>query len=309
VCVDRAASFCPRSRPVQVARSLEGLREDDQDGNAVVVDEVVLLACGHERGVSRLESTALSFGFERRIPFQDDVDLVGCVPNWRIRGGAIRTSTPTSRFGDSCTTSQPPPCASSRVRTCAIGKNSILALGKRIEFLQGPVGTMLEDPACVYAMWACRWILVRQLQLEVCERLVRTEDERSAPSCCEYADRCAVDARAVTGVGCQGASDIERRAKAGVFDRNDELASCQLRNCGMALAECADVPRRIVDRQDEGRRELQQRFRNVRTPVPPDLEDYHRCCNADRPGRPMPVIALRSPCHGTCAPRVADAMT
>jgi hypothetical protein len=168
---------------------------------------------------------------------------------------------------------------------------------------------MLEEPAGVYAVRACRRILVRQLQLEVCERFVRTEDERSAPSCREYADRCAFDARAVTGVGGQGASDIERRAKTGVFDRNDETASCQLRNCRVALAECADMPRRIVNRHDEGRRKLVHRLHSVRTPVPPDLEDYYRCCNTDRQRRPAPAIALRSRCHGACAPSLVDAMT
>jgi len=115
---------------------------------------------------------------------------------------------------------------------------------------------MLEAPAGVYAMWACRRILIRQLQLEVCERFVRAEQERSAPTCCEYADRCVVDARAVTGVGSQCASDVDRRAKAGVLDRNDETASCELRNCGMALADCADVPCGILNRHDERRREL-----------------------------------------------------
>jgi hypothetical protein len=77
----------------------------------------------------------------------------------------------------------------------------------------------------------------------------------------------------------------------------------------MAFAECADLPRRIINRHDERRRELLQRLYNVRTPVPPELEDYHRCCNAYRQRRPIPVIALRSRCHGACAPGVADAMT
>ena len=94
-----------------------------------------------------------------------------------------------------------------------------------------------------------------------------------------------------------------------VLDRNDEATSCELRNCGMALAECADVPRRIVNRHDEGRRELVQRLHSVRTPVPPDLEDKHRCRNADRERRGMPAIPLRLRCHGAWAPRVADAMT
>jgi len=168
---------------------------------------------------------------------------------------------------------------------------------------------MLEAPAGAYAMWACRRILVRQLQLEVCERFVRAEQERSAPTCCECADRCVVNARTVTGVGSQYASDVDRRAKAGVLDRNDETASCELRNCGMALADCADVPGRIINRHDERRRELLQRPHRVRTPVPPDLADYHRCRNADRQRRAMRAIALRSRCHGACAPRVADAMT
>ena len=147
------------------------------------------------------------------------------------------------------------------------------------------------------------------MQLEVCERCVRAEDERIAPSCGEYADRCVVDARAVAEVGSQCASDVDRRAKAGVLDRDDEAASCQLRNCRVAFAECADLSRRIVNRDDEGRRKLVQRFDSGRAPVPPDLEDYRRRCNAYRQRRPVPVIALRSGCHGACAPGVADAMT
>jgi hypothetical protein len=74
--------------PVQVSTCLDVPREYDQDGNAVVVDEVVLLACGDERGVSRLEPAALSFGLEGRLAFQYDVDLVGGVSNWRVRRGS-----------------------------------------------------------------------------------------------------------------------------------------------------------------------------------------------------------------------------
>jgi hypothetical protein len=86
-CVDRRAFLPQGVRLVQVSRYLDGPREYDQDRNAVVIDEVVLLACGDERGVSHLEPTALSFGLEGRLAFQDDVDLIGCVPNWRIRRG------------------------------------------------------------------------------------------------------------------------------------------------------------------------------------------------------------------------------
>jgi hypothetical protein len=48
---------------------------------------MVLLACGNERSVSRGESAALSLGLEGRLTGQDDLDLVGCVPNWRVRRG------------------------------------------------------------------------------------------------------------------------------------------------------------------------------------------------------------------------------
>ena len=68
------------------------------------------------------------------------------------------------------------------------------------------------------------------------------EEERTAPPYGENADRCVLDARPITGVGSQCASDVDRRAETGVLDRNDETASCQLRNCGMAFAECADLP-------------------------------------------------------------------
>ena len=127
-----------------------------------------------------------------------------------------------------------------------------------------------------------RRILIGQLQLEVCERFVRAKDERSAPSRGEYAHRCVVDARVVTGIGAQPGRDVDRRPKAGVFDRDDETASCQLRNGGVALADCADVPRVIINRHDEWRRKLLQRLHCVGTLVTPDLEDYHRRCNADR---------------------------
>ena len=48
---------------------LTGLREYDQDGNAVVVDEVVLFANLDERGISGPEPTAISFGFEGRFDY------------------------------------------------------------------------------------------------------------------------------------------------------------------------------------------------------------------------------------------------
>ena len=47
----------------------------------------MLLADSDERGISRSEPAASSAGIESRLAGQDHINLVGCVPNWRIRRG------------------------------------------------------------------------------------------------------------------------------------------------------------------------------------------------------------------------------
>ena len=61
--------------------------EEDQDRNALVVDEVVLFADRDERGVSRPEPAALAISLECRLAGQDDVHLVGGVSHGGIRRG------------------------------------------------------------------------------------------------------------------------------------------------------------------------------------------------------------------------------
>jgi hypothetical protein len=48
---------------------------------------VVLFADRDEGGISGLEPSTFSFGLERRLAGQDDVDLVGCVSHGGIRRG------------------------------------------------------------------------------------------------------------------------------------------------------------------------------------------------------------------------------
>ena len=80
-------SFLSTATPVRTRDVLATAREDNQDRDAFVVDEVALFPDRDERGLSGLEPAAISFGLEARFAGQDDVDLVGCVSHQRIGRG------------------------------------------------------------------------------------------------------------------------------------------------------------------------------------------------------------------------------